>query len=169
MSITEFTIEEVRIRNGGNFTQVPNFVTAGETLADGQFVILSTNEDGSYMLPAGQNDRVTHFVEKSGTPRVTANAIATLTGTVQVGEPVMAHTGIGVAQIPFAESAVAHQTLTVNGSGYAVPWDSDTGATGAFIIGSAVEDVIVVDGNVWADAFIDLPAKWSPSIAAEEK
>lgn len=168
MSITDFSIEEVRIRNGSNFTQIPNFTVAGEQLADGQFVILSTNEDGSFMLPAGQNDRVTHFVEKSGVARVTAQEIADTTGLVLVGEPVLAHTGIGVARIPFAESVVANQTLTVNDNGYAVPWSADTGATGAFIIGSAVEDVTVIDNNQWGDAFIDLPAKYSPSIASEE-
>lgn len=166
MSITDFVTNEVRIRHETEFTQSPNFVIAGEELADGQFVTLSTS-DGNYML-ADQDTRATHLVLKSGEARKTAAEITNNLGKVLVDEPVMAVTGgPGIVTIPFAANVIAGQDLTLDATGYAIPWDSDTGATGAFIVGKALETVTGTStADRWGDAFLNLPAQHSPAPTA---
>lgn len=167
MTITEFRHDEVRVRAGSQFSQVPNMVLAGELLADGQFVTLSS-PDGTYSK-ASQDIRATHIVKDAGVPRITADEISNKIGTVQIGEPTMALTGWGSITLPFASNVTNGQTLSVNANGYAVAWTADSGETGAFVIGKANEDVTIEDGETlaWGEAIIDLPAKWSPSTAGE--
>lgn len=161
MPINDFTLREVRIRQDAEFIDVPNNVQAGEALKDGQFVELTT-PDGRYRKVTGQDDTATHLVIKSGTSRKTPTEIANLIGIVQEGEPVLTVTGgPGVVTIPFSGSVINGQELTVE-RGYAVPWSKDTGATGAYLVGRALEDVSVADGEIaWGDALITLPAQFS--------
>lgn len=65
MGITDFgnLTKEVRIRQGSLFQQVPNFVMAGQDLADGQFV--NYGGEGEYFL-ASSTTPATHLVLKSG-------------------------------------------------------------------------------------------------------
>lgn len=161
MAITDATntnlTSEVRIRQGAHFQQVPNLIEAGEELANGEFVHLSTI-DGKYML-AGPGDRATHCVLKSGEHRITATEIATLSGTVQEGETVMAFTGgPGTVTIPFATHVWAGDQLTINADGYAIQKPPG----GGFVIGTAVNDVDLAGESVqFGEAFINLPAQWT--------
>jgi hypothetical protein len=160
MSLTDYAniTNEVRIRQGEMLRDVPNLVEAAETLTDGQFVYLTT--DGKY-AKASQTVAATHLVIKSGEPRLTAVEIATLTGTVQAGEPVLAVTGgPSTVDIPFAANATKGQELMVNADGFAIP---RSGA--AFCIGTANADVTIADGDTiaWGEAFLSLPATWRAS------
>ena len=167
MGITDFSTNEVRIRQGSEFTAIPNFQTAGETLADGQFVYRAT--EGT-VLKAGQDTRATHLVLKSGEARKTATEIATLIGTVVSGEPVLAITGTGTVTIPFGYDVTEGQELTVDSNGYATPWstdESDVSPTGAYVVGRALENITAdADGNRWGIALITLPAQYSPTRGA---
>ncbi len=164
MAITDSTFKnltnEVRIRQGSKFEQIPNLVEAGEELADGQFVHIS-DVDGKYAT-ANQTTAATHCVLKSGQNRLTATEIATLTGSVQEGEPVMAFTGgPGTADIPIAGIVSKGDELTLNNNGYAVRRYS---TENAYLIGVANEDVNgTSDAPVMGEVFIDLPAKYSPA------
>jgi hypothetical protein len=161
MAITDLTTNEVRLLQEHEFTQSPNFRTAGEILADGQFVYLSTSS-GRY-LKASQDIRATHLVLKSGMERKTASEISTLFGTVQTDEPVLAVMGTGMATIPFGGDVAEGQDLTLDANGYAVPWDADSGDAGAFIVGKALETVVgSTTADRWGDALLTLPAQYSP-------
>ena len=159
---------EVRVRSDALFQQVPNNVEAAEAMVDGQFVAL-TEPDGRFTLVSNQDEGASHLALKSGVGRFTHADITNLTGAIQEGEPVMALTGgPGVVRIPFASDVVAGQDLTVE-AGYAVSW-SDTGATGAFVVGKSLEDLTIPDGEtvVWGDAWIHLPAKYQLSPQGSE-
>lgn len=154
MALTDLTYNEVRIRQGSHFQQVPNFVIAAETLADGQFVYL--NSSGEY-AKASSSNRATHFVKRAGVARNSIEEIATYTGTVQAGEPTMAFTGTGTVTIPFGASVTAGDQLVVSG-GYAVPYS----AGADFIVGQALEDVSVsTAGDASGEALIALPAEYT--------
>lgn len=160
MAITDFQTNEVRLLQENEFTQIPNHKTAGELLADGQFVYLSTS-DGRY-LKANQDTRATHLVLKSGMERKTATEIANLLRTVQTDEPVLTVTGLGSATIPFGADVTEGQDLTVDANGYAIPWNADSGDVGAYIIGKALETVNGTSvSDRWGDAFLTLPAQFS--------
>jgi len=165
--ITDLTFNEVRIRQGAEFTQVPNFIVAGEELADGQFVYLSSME--GQFLKASQDERATHLVLDSGQNRITVDDIADKTGKVLEGEPTRAITGLGTVQIPLESDVVNGQALSVNKNGYAVAWSKDSGSAGAFIVGTALEDMIAdpYTGFAWGDCFINLPAQHSPEPKSE--
>ena len=158
MGITDFSTNEVRIRQGSEFTAIPNFQTAGETLADGQFVYRAT--EGT-VLKAGQDTRATHLVLKSGEARKTATEIATL---------ILAITGTSTVTIPFGYDVTEGQELTVDSNGYATPWstdESDVSPTGAYVVGRALENITAdADGNRWGIALITLPAQYSPTRGA---
>lgn len=162
MAITDFSTDEVRIRQDAEFIQIPNLIEAGDDLANGQFVFIEATF-GTF-LKASQDDRATHLVLKSGIGRNTAVEIATLIGIVQKGEPTTALTGgPGIVTIPFKGNVRAGQQLTTD-AGYAVGWSDDSGATGAFVIGEALDDVTVDSstGIGWGDALLNLPAQFSP-------
>lgn len=161
MSLTDTTFSnltgEVRIRQGAAFQQIPNLVEAGENLANGQFVQLS--EDGGQFRNASQTTAATHLVLKSAEPRITAEEIATLTGSVVEGESVMAITGgPGTVDIPFAGNVNAGDELMVNSQGYAV---RKSGA--AFVVGVATQTVIVSGATAVGTALLTLPATWRAS------
>jgi len=166
MGVTNFTYDEVRIRSGSSFTQIPNYCLAAETLPDGTFIHLTTNNK-EYRL-ASQDERATHFTKRSGIARITPTEIVNNTGRTVTGEPVQAVTGLGTVQIPVYGNCSEGQTLTVTPLGYATAWSQDTGDVGAFIIGKALEDITDNDDNLqWIDCFINLPAQWSPSVISE--
>jgi hypothetical protein len=157
MSITTFNnpTGEVRIREGSKFQQIPNLVEAAELLADGMFVYLGAA--GKYYR-ASQTEPATHFVLKSGEPRITSTEITDLIGTVQIGEPVMAMTGgPGTVTIPFAGTVSIGDELMVNANGYAV---RRTNGQAAYVIGVANESITVTSGTVSGEALITLPAQY---------
>lgn len=154
MSLTDLQYNEVRIRQGEHFQQIPNFIIATEALVDGQFVYLDSS--GGYSKASSSN-AATHFVKRSGEKRHSIEEINTLIGTVQAGEPVMAITGQGTVTIPFASNVNVGDQLVVS-NGYAVKYT----AGADYIIGQALEDVVIADGETveWGDALINLPATY---------
>jgi hypothetical protein len=157
MSLNDLAYNEVRIRTGNGCTlhQVPNFVIAGEALADGQFVYFGA--DGKFYKAAQTTaTRATHVVKRAGVARVTHEEISDLIGVVQAGEPVMAFTGSGVVTLPFAGNVVAGQQLMLS-NGYLVAWNGSE----TYVVGRAVEDVTIADGETyaWGDALVELPAQ----------
>lgn len=162
MAIQDVTYNEVRIRQGSAFQQIPNYTTAGEALADGQFIALA--DDGEY-YKASPEIRATHIVQRSGVARVTPQEIVSYRGIVQQGEPVMAFTGSGTATIPFAMDVHAGDQLTVDADGYAIGWYPLDGGyeADAYIVGHAINDVTISEGETlaWGDAFINLPAQFA--------
>jgi hypothetical protein len=159
---------EVRIRQGSDFQQVPNFVVAAEALLDGQFVTYTF--DGQYHKTLSATERATHFVQRSGVARVTVDEIRNQTGKVQQGEPVMAHTGSGTVTIPFASNVFAGQELVVE-DGYAVGLEMGAYAPADFVyvIGRALADVTIEEGATlaWGDAHITLPAQMTVTTITE--
>lgn len=157
MSLQDLKYNEVRIRQGSNFQQIPNFVVAAEELADGQFV--AYGEDGQYHKCISAQ-RATHLVKRAGRARNTIDEITDLTGIVQEGEPVMALTGMGTVTIPFASNVSPGDPLVVD-DGYAVLYDQAYFGD-AYIIGHATETVTLPEGETiaWGEAFINLPAQY---------
>lgn len=157
MSITDSQFEnlsgETRIRQGGEFTQIPNHVPAGEQLTAGQFCRM---QDGAFY----KSMQPTHLILKSGEPRITPYEVSTITGNIVLeGEPCLAVTGgPGTATIPFAETVYEGDLLVVNANGYAV---RKSGA--GYVIGTALEDVTVTGTLHWGDAMLNLPAAYHAS------
>ena len=165
MAITDATyknlLKQVRIRQGAEFTQIPNLIEAGEELADGQFVYIS-DIDGKFVI-ASRTIAATHCVLKSANPRLTASEIAAYSGSVQEGEPVMAFTGgPGTVDIPIADDVSVGDELTLDNNGYAT---KRIISENAYVIGIANEAVSgTADDPVMGEAFITLPARYSPAI-----
>lgn len=160
MSITDSNFEnlsgETRIRQGSEFTQIPNLVPAGEQLTAGQFCRI---QDGAFY----KSMQPTHLILKSGEPRITPFEVSTITGNIVLeGEPTLAVTGgPGTATIPFATSVYSGDLLVVNADGYAVRKSPNVAG---YVIGAALADVIVTGNTLeWGDAMITLPPAYNPN------